>query len=91
MTIRGAAGGQFGPAGRRKGEVKPPSPEGLKAQADAYARLFAIFAKHKDVIERVTLWGLSDRRTWRYGRHPLLFDANNRPKPAYSAVVDAVR
>ncbi|MFO0852437.1 MAG: endo-1,4-beta-xylanase [Gemmataceae bacterium] len=91
VTIRGAAGGQFGPPGRRKGEVKPPSPEDLKAQADAYAKLFAIFLKHKDVIERVTFWGLSDRRTWRYGQHPLLFDAANQPKPAYSAVVDAVR
>jgi hypothetical protein len=53
VTIRGAAGGQFGPGGR-PGEVKPPSPEDLKAQADAYAKLFAIFIKHKDVVERVT-------------------------------------
>lgn len=89
VTIRGAAGGQFRPGGRPK-EVKPPSAEDLKAQADAYARLFAIFIKHKDVIERVTFWGLSDRRTWRFGQHPLLFDADNRPKPAYAAVVDAL-
>jgi GH35 family endo-1,4-beta-xylanase len=90
VTIRGAAGGQFGPRGRPRGEVKPPSAEDLQAQADAYARLFAIFVKHKDAIERVTFWGLSDRRTWRFGQHPLLFDADNRPKPAYAAVVDAV-
>jgi GH35 family endo-1,4-beta-xylanase len=89
VTIRGAAGGQFGP-GRPRGEVKPPSAEDLKAQADAYARLFAIFIKHKDAIERVTFWGLSDRRTWRFGQHPLLFDADNRPKPAYAAVIDAL-
>ena len=36
-----------------------------EAQADAYARLFAIFVKHKDHIARVTFWGLSDRRSWR--------------------------
>ena len=90
VTIRGAAGGQFGPGRRPRGEVKPPSAEDLKAQADAYAKLFAIFIKHKDVIERVTFWGLSDRRTWRFGQHPLLFDADNRPKPAYAAVVDAL-
>ena len=89
VTIRGAAGGQFGP-GRPRGEVTPPSPEDLKAQADAYARLFAIFIKHKDVIERVTFWGLSDRRTWRFGQHPLMFDADNQPKPAYAAVIDAL-
>ena len=88
VTIRGAAGGQFGP-GRPRGPVTPPSPEDLKAQADAYAKLFAIFIKHKDVIERVTFWGLSDRRTWRFGQHPLIFDADNQPKPAYAAIVDA--
>lgn len=90
VTIRGAAGGQFGP-GRPKGPVTPPSAEDLKAQADAYAKLFAIFVKHKAVIERVTFWGLSDRRTWRYGQHPLLFDAANKPKPAFAAVVAASR
>jgi GH35 family endo-1,4-beta-xylanase len=90
VTIRGAAGGQFGPGRRPRGEVKPPSAEDLKAQADAYAKLFAILIKHKDVIERVTFWGLSDRRTWRFGQHPLLFDADNRPKPAYAAAADAL-
>jgi GH35 family endo-1,4-beta-xylanase len=91
VTIRGAAGGQFGRPGRGRGEVKPPSPEDLEAQADAYSRLFAIFIKHKDVLERVTFWGLSDRRTWRYGQHPLIFDAKNQPKPAYAAIVAALR
>jgi GH35 family endo-1,4-beta-xylanase len=89
VTIRGAAGGRFGP-GRRPREVKPPSPEDLKSQADAYAKLFAIFIKHKDVIERVTFWGLSDHRTWRFGQHPLIFDAGNLPKPAYGAITDAL-
>jgi GH35 family endo-1,4-beta-xylanase/enterochelin esterase-like enzyme len=92
VTIRGAAGGQFGPGfGRRRSEGgTPPSPEDLQAQADAYARLFAIFIKHKDVLDRVTFWGLSDRRTWRYGQHPLIFDANNQRKPAYAAITDAL-
>ncbi len=89
VTIRGASGGQFG-RGRGAGESTPPSAEDLKAQADAYARLFAIFIKHKDVVERVTFWGLSDRRTWRFGQHPLIFDRDNRRKPAYAAIVDAV-
>lgn len=95
VTIRGASGGQLGPGpgGRRFGRrnITPPSAEDLKAQADAYARLFAIFIKHKDVIERVTFWGLNDRRTWRYGQHPLIFDADSQPKPAYAAIVDALR
>jgi GH35 family endo-1,4-beta-xylanase len=91
VTIRGASGGQFGRGGRGRGEVKPPSEQDLKAQADAYARLFAILIKHKKDVERVTFWGLSDRRTWRYGQHPLLFDSKNQRKPAYAAIVDALR
>jgi GH35 family endo-1,4-beta-xylanase len=94
VTIRGASGGQFGSGpgfgGRRFGGGTPPSPQDLQAQADAYARLFAIFIKHKDAVERVTFWGLNDRRTWRFGQHPLIFDSNNQRKPAYAAIVDAL-
>ena len=36
----------------------------------------------------MTFWGLSDRRTWRFGQNPLIFDANNQRKPAYVAIVD---
>jgi GH35 family endo-1,4-beta-xylanase len=89
VTIRGASGGQFGGGfGRRRfGSITPPSNSDLEAQAEAYSRLFTILEKHKDVIERVTFWGLNDRRTWRFGQHPLIFDSNNRPKPAYAAIV----
>ena len=92
VTIRGASGGQFGRGfgGRRFGRSEPPSAEDLKAQAEAYAKLFEIFRKHEDVIQRVTFWGLNDRRTWRFGQHPLIFDANNHPKPAYAAIVNEI-
>jgi len=96
VTIRGTSGGQLGPGpgfgdrrfGNRGGT--PPSAQDLKAQADAYARLFTIFIKHKNAVERVTFWGLSDRRTWRFGQHPLIFDSNNQRKLAYVAIVDAL-
>jgi GH35 family endo-1,4-beta-xylanase len=90
VTIGGTSGGQFG---RRVGGGRrntPPSPEELQSQADAYARLFSIFVKHKEVMERVTFWGLTDRRTWRFGESPLIFDADNQPKPAYAAIVNAL-
>jgi GH35 family endo-1,4-beta-xylanase len=64
-----------------------PTPEQLAAQAKAYATFFQIFLKHKDVIGRVTLWGLNDGRTWRFGQAPLLFDGQNQPKPAFAAVI----
>lgn len=91
VTIRGASGGQLGGNGFGRGRFvrsTPPSIDDLEAQAEDYAKLFAIFKKHENVIERVTFWGLNDRRTWRRGQHPLLFDANNNPKPAYAAIVN---
>ncbi|MHB1036425.1 MAG: endo-1,4-beta-xylanase [Pirellulales bacterium] len=96
VTIRGASGGQFGPGpgfgGRGFGgrSSTPPSPQALKEQADAYARMFGILIKHKGAVERVTFWGLSDRRTWRFGQNPLIFDSNNQRKPAYVAIVEAL-
>ncbi len=90
VTIRGASGGQLGGGfGRRNSRpATPASAKDLELQAQDYEKLFAIFEKHKDVIERVTFWGLHDRRTWRQGQHPLILDANGRPKPAYAAIVD---
>lgn len=91
VTIRGASGGQFGGGlGRGPRASTPASVEDLDQQAKDYAQLFAIFAKHKDVIERITFWGLNDRRTWRQGQHPLILDAAGRPKSAYAAIVDSV-
>jgi len=31
---------------------------------DQYARLFRVFRKHKNVIDCVTFWNLSDRDSW---------------------------
>jgi GH35 family endo-1,4-beta-xylanase len=61
----------------------------LQAQADAYAKLFAVFLRHTDVIDRVTFWGLNDARSWRAGQNPLVFDRDNRAKPALQAIVNA--
>lgn len=93
VTIGGQSGGQFGGPGpgagpgRRPGRGTPPTIEELNQQAEDYAKLFAIFQKHEEKIERVTFWGLSDRRTWRWGQNPLLFDFNNHLKPAYASIL----
>jgi endo-1,4-beta-xylanase len=62
--------------------------------ARRYGEIFAVFARHADKISRVTFWGVSDGVSWLNhwpvrGRtsHPLLFDRNNQPKPAFEAVL----
>ena len=58
-------------------------------QAEVYKKLFEIFMRHSDVIDRVTLWGVSDTRSWRRGQDALLFDGELQPKPAFHAVIEA--
>jgi endo-1,4-beta-xylanase len=62
--------------------------------AKRYGDLFGVFLKHRDVVTRVTLWGVTDADSWRNdwpvkGRtsYPLLFDRNGQPKPAFESVI----
>jgi len=82
-----ATGSNSGAFGVRRGPITIP-PENYQKQADVYAKLFEIFKRHSDVIDRVTFWGLSDRRSWRRGQDALLFDRELQPKPAFNAVLD---
>lgn len=78
-----------------------PYTEGLpgevqQALARRYGEIFRTFVRHRDVIQRVTFWGVSDRVSWLNnfpvrGRtnYPLLFDRQDQPKPAFDAVVKA--
>ena len=84
VTATGSNSGAF-PTG---GGTNAVSDEAFQKQAEIYAKLFQIFARHEKTIERVTLWGVSDRRSWRSRQRPLLFDAQLQPKPALQAVMD---
>jgi GH35 family endo-1,4-beta-xylanase len=88
VTLMGQGGGQLGRG--QRGTATPPPTESLVAQADAYAKLFALFVKHRDAIDRVTFWGLNDSRSWRRGQNPLVFDGQNLPKPALQAIANEV-
>jgi endo-1,4-beta-xylanase len=64
------------------------------ALARRYAELFRVYLKHRDAIERVTFWGVTDRDSWlnnwpMKGRtnYPLLFDRSGRAKTALAAVI----
>jgi endo-1,4-beta-xylanase len=69
-----------------------------QALARRYAELFRVYLAHKDVMDRVTFWGVRDGDSWLNnwpvrGRtsYPLLFDRQGRPKPAFDAVVRLAR
>ena len=68
-------------------------PEILARQAEQYAKLFRLFRKYDDVIARVSFWNLHDGQSWlndfpwKRVNHPLLFDRQGHPKPAFDAVV----
>jgi endo-1,4-beta-xylanase len=69
-----------------------------QALAARYAALFEVFLKHQDVIDRVTFWGVGDGDSWLNNwpvrervSYPLLFDAQDNPKPAFYAVIRAAR
>jgi endo-1,4-beta-xylanase len=55
--------------------------------ANQYANLFRAFLKHRKSVKIVTFWGANDGVSWRAAGRPLLFDANDQPKPAFDAVI----
>ena len=85
VTATGTNTGAFPTRGGGGGTV---SEEAFQQQAQVYAKLFDIFNRHSKTISRVTFWGISDRRSWRSGQRPLVFDAQLQPKPAYQAILD---
>ncbi|KXI28000.1 endo-1,4-beta-xylanase [Paraglaciecola hydrolytica] len=76
-----------------------PYAQGLPAAveqqlSDRYQELFAIFYRKRDLIDRVTLWGVRDGMSWKNDypiaartNYPLLFDRSGQAKPALQAVV----
>lgn len=69
-----------------------------KQQAALYSGLFKLYKEYaagsanenadKRLITRVTIWGVTDKQSWRGDRHPILFDKNNKAKGAFYAVLD---
>lgn len=68
-----------------------------KRLADQYAALFSLILKHRDKVKRVTFWGIHDGYSWlnhfpsARTNHPLLWDRNLQPKPAFFAVLKCAR
>jgi endo-1,4-beta-xylanase len=84
-----------GPRGQPASPETNPYATGLpdsmqQALARYYADAFRVLLTHRTSIARVTFWGVSDGDSWlNRGRvnHPLLWDRERRPKPAFDEVV----
>lgn len=67
----------------------------LEEHAEKYKMIFNVLLENRDIVDRVTFWGVSDQYSWLNhwpieGRtsHPLLFDRDGQPKHAYDALID---
>lgn len=78
----------------RRTDLTKPTAEMLRLQEERYERFFRLFLDYREAITSVTLWGAADDSTWLdyfpvSGRKnwPLLFDTEQRPKGAVSAIL----
>lgn len=79
-----------------------PYTEGLptvvaEKQAELYSGIFRILLQYEKSVTRVTFWGVNDANSWKNnwpirGRtdYPLLFDRNNKVKPAFDNIIELV-
>jgi len=65
--------------------------EGRERQAQLYGEYMKVYLDNKDIIERVSLWGVTDTQSWRARGEPLLFKGNGMAKPAYHSFVGALK
>jgi GH35 family endo-1,4-beta-xylanase len=70
--------------------------EVLQKQAAVYRDIMEIVKANSKSVDRVTVWGISDRHSWlnkwpwKRVNHGLLFDREAKPKPAFHAVAEVL-
>ena len=57
----------------------------LNLQAEVFGGITDVFLRN-DNCPHMLVWGINDQFSWISGSHPVLFDNNTQPKPAYNAV-----
>jgi endo-1,4-beta-xylanase len=64
--------------------------QGLVKQSQLYGEYMKLYIENKEIIERVSLWGVIDSQSWRGKGLPLIFDKDGKAKPAYYKVISAL-
>jgi endo-1,4-beta-xylanase len=95
LDVNGAQGGQRD-TGADVANNAATTQGGLVSDADRklavqYGNLFRAFLKHRNSVKVVTFWGINDGVSWRASGRPLLFDSDDKPKPAFDAVIDEAK
>jgi endo-1,4-beta-xylanase len=67
----------------------PETPENLAAQAAMYGRVMSACLAQPS-CKGFVLWGFTDKYSWRAANSPLIFDASEQPKPAFTALEQAL-
>jgi len=67
----------------------------LQKQAEIYAKIFEICLENP-AVQAIQLWGFTDKYSWVPGfftgyDHPLIFDRDYNPKPAYFAIKEVLK
>ena len=62
----------------------------LMTQAQRFGEYMQVYLDNADIIERLSLWGVTDNTSWRSFGLPLLFDQSGGAKPAYYRFVGAL-
>ena len=71
--------------------INAVSNENYQKQAAMYGDIMRLMLEYADQTDAVQVWGVRDNQSWRADKHPLLFDAQGNPKPAFFAVVEAAQ
>ena len=71
-------------------ETSKATEESLMKQKEKYKAIMKLMLRFSDQTEAVQVWGLTDSMSWLgESKHPLLFDRNRNPKPAFYGVLEA--
>jgi len=62
---------------------------GKEKASELYKEYFRVFMENKDIIERVTFWGVNDEDSWRSRGEPLIF-AKNKAKSSFKKIIALV-
>ena len=92
LDILAQTWGEFSPigSGPNRDNRSTVTNRGILEQARLYNELMKLYIENADIIDRVSVWGVQDNRSWRSGGLPLLFDFDDRAKPSYYGMINAL-